>query len=66
MLPEKRRNALALADNALLVVGAVVVGLIALKLLGFLIGTVLFAIKVAIVVFVIAAVVRLTGVMRRH
>jgi hypothetical protein len=65
MLPEKRRNALAIADNALLIVGAIVVGLFALKLFGFLIGTVLFAIKIAIVVFIVAAAVRLTGVLRR-
>jgi len=41
MLPERRRSgALAIADNALLVVGAVVVGLLLLKMLGWLVGTV--------------------------
>ena len=65
MLPEKRRNALAIADNALLVVGGIVVAIIALKLLGFLVGTLFFAIKVAVVVFVVAAAIRLSGVFRR-
>ena len=59
MLPERRRtSALAVADNALLVVGAIVVGIIALKLLGFIVGTLFFVVKVAIVAFVIAAAVR--------
>lgn len=59
MLPSRRRTgALQVADNALLVVGAVVVGLILLKLLGWLVGTVFLLVKVALVAFVIAAAVR--------
>lgn len=59
MLPERRRSgALQIADNALLVVGAVVVGLLLLKMLGWLVGTVFLLVKVALVAFVIAAAVR--------
>lgn len=59
MLPSRRRSgALQLADNALLVVGAVVVGLLFLKLLGWIAGTVFLLVKVALVAFVIAAAVR--------
>jgi len=59
MLPSRRRTgALQVADNALLVVGAVVVGLIVLKLLGFLVTTLFLLVKVALVAFVIAAAVR--------
>lgn len=59
MLPERRRTgALQVADKALLVVGAVVVGLILLKMLGWLVGTVFLIVKVALVAFVIAAAVR--------
>lgn len=59
MLPSRRRTgALQVADNALLVVGAVVVGLLVLKLLGWLVGTVFLLVKVALVAFVIAAAVR--------
>lgn len=59
MLPSRRRSgALQLADNALLVVGAVVVGLLFLKLLGWIAGTIFLLVKVALVAFVIAAAVR--------
>jgi hypothetical protein len=59
MLPSRRRTgSLQLADNALLVVGAVVVGLLALKLLGWIAGTIFLLVKVALVAFVIAAAVR--------
>ena len=67
MLPNRRRTgALQLADNALLVVGAVVVGLIVLKLLGWLVGTLFLLIKVALVAFVIAAAVRFALSPRRR
>jgi hypothetical protein len=59
MLPSRRRSgALQVADNALMVVGVIVVGLILLKLLGWLVGTVFLLVKVALVAFVIAAAVR--------
>ena len=67
MLPERRRSgALAIADNALLVVGAVVVGLLLLKMLGWLVGTVFLLAKVALVAFVIAAAVRFALGGARH
>lgn len=59
MLPSRRRTgALQVADNALLVVGAVVVGILLLKFLGFLFVTLGLLLKVALVAFVIAAAVR--------
>lgn len=58
MLPERRRTALQKADNALLIVGAVVVGLVLFKLLGFLAGLLFFAVKVALVALIVAAAVR--------
>jgi hypothetical protein len=66
MLPERRRSTLDIADNALLVVGAIMVGLIALKLIGIIVGTVFFAIKIAIIVFIIAAAFRFATGRSRH
>lgn len=58
MYPERQRSTLAKMDNALLVVGAVVVGFLALRMLGWIVGTVFFVVKVALVAFVIAAAAR--------
>jgi len=59
MYPERRRRSnLAVADNALLIVGAVVAAFVALSMLGWIVHTVAFLVKFALIAFVIAAAVR--------
>ena len=62
--PSRISSGLAIADNALLVVGAVVVAFVGLKFLGFILGGVWFMVKLAAVAAAIYVVSRL--VMRRN
>lgn len=57
--PSRISSGLALADNALLVVGAVVVALVALKFLGFILGGVWFLVKLAAVAAAVYVVARM-------
>lgn len=56
-----RRSTLDLLDTWLLVAVAIVVGVIALQILSWIVGTVLFLVKVALVAGVIAVAVRIAS-----
>lgn len=64
---EKRKGAtLAVLDTAALVVVALLAGFLALKVLGWILGTVLFVVKVAVVALVIAVALRAASAIRRR
>jgi hypothetical protein len=60
-LPERTRSTLSKVDDVALIAVAVVVGLILFKILGWIVGTLLFFVKLAVTVAVIYAIVRLAS-----
>lgn len=56
---QKKRSTLAILDDGLLVVAALVVGLVLLKAIGFVIGTIFFVVKLAAVAGVLFVAARL-------
>ena len=66
MAIEKRKgSSLAVLDTAALVFVAIIAGVVVLKVLGWIVGTVLFFVKIAVVALVIAAVITVAGRLRR-
>ena len=59
MYPERRRRStLAVADNALLVVGAIVAAFVLLSMFGWIVSTIGFLVKFALLAFVVAVAFR--------
>ena len=56
---QKKRSTLAIVDDGLLVVVALVAALVVLKLIGFVIGTIFFVVKLAAVAGVLFVAARL-------
>ncbi|MGI8791976.1 MAG: hypothetical protein ACR2H3_02155 [Acidimicrobiales bacterium] len=64
---EKRKgSSLAVADTAVLVFAVVVAGFIALKVLGWIVGTVIFLVKVAVFAVIVAVIVGAVSRIRRR
>ncbi len=67
MYPERRRRStLAVADNALLVVGAVVAAFVVLSMFGWIVSTIGFLVKFALIAFVVAVAFRFATRGRRN
>lgn len=67
MAIEKRRgSSLEVLDTALLVFVAIIAAVVVLKVLGWIVGTVFFLVKVAVVALGVAVVVSLVSRVRRR
>lgn len=65
-IEKRKRSSLAVLDTAALVFVGLLVAFAAFKVVGWVLGTVFFVVKLAVVALVVAVVIRLLGAVRRR